>query len=71
MGAICAALLYRERTGRGQHLDISLLDSYFHYHEAGVEAHSLSKGAFKPTDRAGIRGTRSRAAFSRAKNATS
>ncbi len=49
MGAICAALLYRERTGRGQHLDISLLDSYFHYHEAGVEAHSLSKGAFKPT----------------------
>jgi crotonobetainyl-CoA:carnitine CoA-transferase CaiB-like acyl-CoA transferase len=49
MGAICAALLYRERTGRGQHLDISLLDSYFHYHEAGVEAYSLSKGAFKPT----------------------
>jgi crotonobetainyl-CoA:carnitine CoA-transferase CaiB-like acyl-CoA transferase len=49
MGAICAALLYRERTGRGQHLDISLLDTYFHYHEASVEAHSLSKGAFKPT----------------------
>ncbi|HYR79975.1 MAG TPA: CoA transferase, partial [Candidatus Dormibacteraeota bacterium] len=35
MGAICAALLYRERTGRGQHLDLSLLDTYFHYHEAG------------------------------------
>jgi len=49
MGAICAALLYRERTGRGQHLDISLLDSYFHYHESGIEAHSLSKGAVKPT----------------------
>jgi crotonobetainyl-CoA:carnitine CoA-transferase CaiB-like acyl-CoA transferase len=49
MGAICAALLYRERTGRGQHLDISLLDTYFHYHEAGVETHSLSKGALKPT----------------------
>ena len=25
-----AALLYRERTGKGQYLDISLLDSYFH-----------------------------------------
>ncbi len=49
MGAICAALLYRERTGRGQHLDISLLDTYFHYHESGVEAHSLSKGKLKPT----------------------
>ncbi len=49
MGAVCAALLYRERTGLGQHLDISLLDSYFHYHEAGVETFSLSKGAFKPT----------------------
>jgi crotonobetainyl-CoA:carnitine CoA-transferase CaiB-like acyl-CoA transferase len=49
MGAICAALLYRERTGRGQHLDISLLDTYFHYHEASIETHSLSKGAFRPT----------------------
>jgi len=49
MGAICAALLGRVRTGRGQHLDISLLDTYFHYHEAGVQAHSLSKEAIKPT----------------------
>jgi crotonobetainyl-CoA:carnitine CoA-transferase CaiB-like acyl-CoA transferase len=49
MGAVCAALLYRERTGRGQHLDISLLDSYFHYHESGVERYSLTKGAYKPT----------------------
>ena len=49
MGAICAALLYRERTGRGQHLDLSLLDTYFHYHEAGVETLSLSRGAIKPT----------------------
>ena len=49
MGAICAALLGRARTGRGQHLDISLLDTYFHYHEAGVETHtSLSKGEIKP-----------------------
>ena len=48
-GAVCAALLYRERTGLGQHLDLSLLDTYFHYHEAAVEAHSLTKGEFKPT----------------------
>ena len=49
MGAICAALLYRERTGIGQYLDISLLDTYFHYHEAAVETFSLSKGDVKPT----------------------
>jgi crotonobetainyl-CoA:carnitine CoA-transferase CaiB-like acyl-CoA transferase len=49
MGAICAALLYRTRTGRGQYLDLSLLDTYFHYHEAGVETLSLSKGAINPT----------------------
>lgn len=49
MGAICAALLYRERSGRGQHLDISLLDTYFHYHEAAVEMYSLSRGAINPT----------------------
>ncbi|MGA2411858.1 MAG: CoA transferase [Candidatus Binataceae bacterium] len=49
MGAICAALLYRERTGRGQHLDISLLDTYCHYHEASFEMHSLSKGAINPS----------------------
>ena len=49
MGAICAALLYRERTGRGQYLDLSLLDTYFHYHEAGVETLSLSNGGINPT----------------------
>jgi crotonobetainyl-CoA:carnitine CoA-transferase CaiB-like acyl-CoA transferase len=32
MGAIGYALLHRERTGKGQLLDISLLDTYFHYH---------------------------------------
>jgi crotonobetainyl-CoA:carnitine CoA-transferase CaiB-like acyl-CoA transferase len=49
MGAICAALLYRERTGRGQHLDLSLLDTYAHYHEASFQMYSLSKGAIAPT----------------------
>lgn len=49
MGAICAALLYRERTGRGQHLDLSLLDTYAHYHEASFQMYSLSKGTINPT----------------------
>jgi crotonobetainyl-CoA:carnitine CoA-transferase CaiB-like acyl-CoA transferase len=49
MGAICAALLYRERTGRGQHLDLSLLDTYAHYHEASFQMYSVSKGAISPT----------------------
>ena len=49
MGAICAALLGRARTGRGQHLDISLLDTYMHYHECGVEVQSLSNGTINPT----------------------
>jgi crotonobetainyl-CoA:carnitine CoA-transferase CaiB-like acyl-CoA transferase len=49
MGAIACALLYRERSGRGQYLDLSLLDTYFHYHEASVQIHSLSKGEYKPT----------------------
>jgi crotonobetainyl-CoA:carnitine CoA-transferase CaiB-like acyl-CoA transferase len=49
MGAVCAALLYRERTGRGQHLDISLLDTYAHYHEASFQMYSISKGAISPT----------------------
>ncbi len=49
MGAICAALLYRERTGRGQRLDLSLLDTYAHYHEASFQMYSLSKGKINPT----------------------
>jgi len=49
MGAVCAALLYRERTGRGQHLDLALLDTYAHYHEASFQMYSLSKGAINPT----------------------
>lgn len=49
MGAICAALLYCARTGRGQHLDLSLLDTYAHYHESSFQMYSLSKGAITPT----------------------
>lgn len=48
LAAISTALLYRERTGEGQHLDISLIDSYFHQHEIAVQAYSASDGAFYP-----------------------
>jgi CoA:oxalate CoA-transferase len=42
--AVATALLHRERTGEGQHLDISLLDAYFHYQDMAVEMVSASKG---------------------------
>src|SRR5262245_61968914 len=47
LAAVACALLYRERTGIGQHLDISLLDSYFHYHETSVHAYNMSGGKHK------------------------
>ncbi|MGQ0479889.1 MAG: CaiB/BaiF CoA transferase family protein [Pseudonocardia sp.] len=47
--AIAFALLYRERTGRGQYLDIALLDCYFHYHEVNVQIWSCTNGEIAPT----------------------
>lgn len=49
MAAVACALLHRERTGRGQHLDIALLDSYFHCHDTTVGAYSASGGEVRPT----------------------
>jgi crotonobetainyl-CoA:carnitine CoA-transferase CaiB-like acyl-CoA transferase len=46
--AVLAALLYRERSGKGQWVDVSLVDTYFHYHDLSAQAFSLSKGAIKP-----------------------
>jgi len=46
--AIASALLYRERTGKGQYLDITLLDSYFHCHELNVQLYSGTQGAVQP-----------------------
>ncbi|WFT93418.1 CoA transferase [Bradyrhizobium barranii] len=34
--AIVTALFHRERTGEGQHVESSLLDTYFHMHEASI-----------------------------------
>lgn len=48
VAAINAALLNRTRTGKGQWLDISLLDCYYHCHEINVHAVSASGGALAP-----------------------
>ncbi len=45
--AIGFALFHRERTGRGQYLDISMVDSLFHMHELNVQSISLGDG-WKP-----------------------
>jgi crotonobetainyl-CoA:carnitine CoA-transferase CaiB-like acyl-CoA transferase len=37
MSAIVSALLCRERTGKGQLVETSLLDCYFSYHEVNVQ----------------------------------
>ncbi len=47
--AVGFALLHRERTGEGQYLDASLLDTYFHMHEANVPSVSLRGDNFRPT----------------------
>jgi CoA:oxalate CoA-transferase len=47
--AVGFALIHRERTGEGQHLDASLLDTYFHMHEVNVPMVALRGDAFKPT----------------------
>jgi crotonobetainyl-CoA:carnitine CoA-transferase CaiB-like acyl-CoA transferase len=47
LAAVACALFYRDRSGEGQYLDISLLDAYFHYHDWGVETISASGGEKK------------------------
>jgi len=47
--AIGFALLHRERSGNGQYLDISLLDTYYHSHELNVQIYSASGGEIEPT----------------------
>jgi crotonobetainyl-CoA:carnitine CoA-transferase CaiB-like acyl-CoA transferase len=46
--AVGFALLNAERTGKGQFIDASLLDTYFHMHELCVPVVSLRKGKFTP-----------------------
>lgn len=47
--AVLAALRHRDRTGRGQHLDVALLDVYYHFHEINVHQVRATEGKVKPT----------------------
>ena len=46
--AIGFALLHRERTGKGQYVETSLLDCYFSYHDSAVQLLSASHGTMRP-----------------------
>src|SRR5262249_1983983 len=47
--AIGFALIHRERTGQGQHVESTLIDTYFNMHEVNVPRVSLRGDAFVPT----------------------
>ena len=47
VAGIGLALFHRERTGRGQHVDIAMVDSMFHAHELAVQGHSITKGKWR------------------------
>ena len=47
--AVTAALLYRERTGIGQFIDISLVECLAYLNSLGMVATSLTQGAYKQT----------------------
>jgi len=42
------ALMHRERTGEGQHIDCSLIDTYFSMHEVNIPKSSLRGETFDP-----------------------
>src|SRR5262249_48780268 len=42
------ALLHRERTGEGQYIECSLIDTYFNMHEVNVPKSSLRGPSFAP-----------------------
>jgi CoA:oxalate CoA-transferase len=44
VGAICAALYWREKTGIGEYIDISLLDAVFDQQDSAIEIYVLSEG---------------------------
>lgn len=49
LSAILAALLYRERTGSGQHIDLALADCVFSQNDLPYMDYILSKGSVSPT----------------------
>jgi CoA:oxalate CoA-transferase len=46
-GAVTAALLYRERTGVGQYIDISLVECLAYLNSLGMVATDMAQGAYK------------------------
>lgn len=46
--SVVAALLHRERTGEGQHVEATLIDTYFHMHEASVPRVALRGESYVP-----------------------
>jgi len=56
VAGIGLALFHRERTGEGQHIDISMVDSLFHAHELAVQGPSITNGKWK-AKRMGARST--------------
>lgn len=47
--AVVSAIHRRNRTGKGDHLDVAILDAYYNYHDSNVHVYSGSKGAVCPT----------------------
>ncbi len=46
--AVCAALYYRERTGKGQYIDLALTDSLMHLTSAWITTRSFLGSEYKP-----------------------
>jgi CoA:oxalate CoA-transferase len=49
VAAIGLALYHRERTGRGQHVDIAMVDALFHAHELAVQGPALTGMRWRPS----------------------
>ena len=47
-GAVVTALFFREKSGVGQYIDLSLSESIFHLHDNSLSEFLFSKGAFNP-----------------------
>jgi crotonobetainyl-CoA:carnitine CoA-transferase CaiB-like acyl-CoA transferase len=48
LAAVCAALYYREKTGIGQYIDLSLLECMFHLHDTAIQFYVMSDGQLNP-----------------------
>jgi crotonobetainyl-CoA:carnitine CoA-transferase CaiB-like acyl-CoA transferase len=48
LAAVCAALYYREKTGIGQYIDLSLLECMFHLHDTAIQFYVMSEGQLNP-----------------------